>query len=72
MATSSDLTFSALKTDSTIDTDLNVPTKILEKGLLSKTSEAYDCFAYQKFSSKLQMFLINYNIIVSSLYPIYK
>jgi len=48
-----------------------VPTSILEKDLLSTTSEASIVFTQQGFSANLQTFLINYVISVSSLYSVY-
>lgn len=48
-----------------------IPTSIISQGLISDTSEAYECFAYQKFSAKLQANLINYVISTSSLYSVY-
>lgn len=48
-----------------------IPTSIISEGLLSDTSEAYECFAYQKFSTKLQAYMINYVISTSSLYSVY-
>jgi hypothetical protein len=48
-----------------------VPESVLRQDLLSGTSEAYLCLTQQGFSSRLQVFLINYNISISSYYPIY-
>lgn len=48
-----------------------IPTKILEKDVLSDTSEAYQCLVDQKPSLKLQAYLINYVISVSSPYSVY-
>lgn len=49
-----------------------VPTSIMEQNLLSPDSIAYNCFAKQKFSSKLQVFLIGYVNSVYSNYSVYK
>ena len=48
-----------------------IPTSIISKDLISDTSEAYECFVYQKFSAKLQAFMINYVITTSSMYSVY-
>ena len=48
-----------------------VPESVIRQGLLSPTSEALYCFAWQQFSQKLQIYMINYNIAVSSYYPLY-
>ena len=48
-----------------------VPTSIATQGLISGTNSAYDCFTGQAFSSKLQMFLINYVVSVSGYYAVY-
>ena len=49
-----------------------IPTNILEARLMSDTSLATNCFAYQRFSGKLQAFLIGYVNQVYSDYPIYE
>jgi hypothetical protein len=48
-----------------------VPTKIVSEGLLSNTSEAYECFTQQKFSGNLQAFLVNYVVTISGYYSLY-
>lgn len=48
-----------------------VPTKIISEGLLSPTSEAYECFTNQRFSGNLQAFLVNYVVTISGYYSIY-
>jgi len=48
-----------------------IPEGILNSGGLSKTSEASTCFIQQKFSNKLQVYLINYVMSVSSEYSLY-
>jgi hypothetical protein len=45
-----------------------VPNDVAEK--LSPTSAASDCFAGQKFSRKLQEFLLNYRTFVTAQYPL--
>ncbi len=45
---------------------LDVPTNLIPK--LSKTSLDTDCFVKQKFSSELQVFLINYVFNTTSYY----
>jgi hypothetical protein len=46
-----------------------IPTKIVEK--LSTTSEAYNCFAEQRFCGNLQAFMVNYVLTISSYHSIY-
>lgn len=46
-----------------------VPSNILPN--LSATSDALNCFAQQQFSGKLQAFMVNYVISVSSIYSVY-
>lgn len=48
-----------------------IPTNILQAQLMSGTSLATDCFAYQRFSGKLQAFMIGYVNQIYSNYPIY-
>lgn len=50
---------------------LFVPTKILENGIMSPTSEAWLCFTQQKFSANLQAYMTNYVISISGPYSIY-
>ena len=38
----------------------DVPTHIINRDLLSDTSMAEDCFVNQRFSNKLQVYLVNY------------
>lgn len=49
----------------------NIPINIVQSGLLSKTSEAFECFVNQQFSLELQTFLINYNQSISSYYSLH-
>lgn len=49
-----------------------IPSAILESGLMSTTSKASDCFVNQKFSAKLQAFLIGYVSSIYSYYSVYK
>lgn len=49
-----------------------IPSGIIEAGLLSNTSKAIDCFAHQKFSAKLQVFMIGYVSSIMSYYSVYK
>lgn len=46
-----------------------IPTTALES--MSNTSEAAICFTQQRFSTKLQAYMINYVISVSGLYSVY-
>ena len=48
-----------------------IPMSVSQQGLLSGTSEAIACFVGQGFSSKLQVYMINYVASVSSSYPLY-
>lgn len=48
-----------------------LPESLMRQDLMSPTSEAIACFAGQKFSSKLQAYMINYVISISSHYPLY-
>lgn len=45
-----------------------VPNDVAEK--LSGTSQAVDCYVKQKFSRKLQEFLLNYRTFVTAQYPL--
>lgn len=49
----------------------NIPTNIVSQKLMSETSDALTCFSQQQFSNKLQGYLINYVISVSSNYAVY-
>lgn len=51
---------------------VGIPSHILEHNLLSGTSVATECFAYQRFSEKLQAYLIDYVSKIYSDYPIYQ
>jgi hypothetical protein len=51
---------------------VNIPSGIVNADLMSKTSKASDCFVKQKFSNKLQAFLIGYVNSIYSDYPVYK
>lgn len=48
-----------------------LPHGMSEAGLLSNTSDAYDCFVKQLYSKKLQAYMVNYVISVTSNYPVY-
>lgn len=48
-----------------------IPTNIAEGELLSKTSLAAECFINQRFSNKLQAFLISYVNNIQSTYPVF-
>ena len=49
-----------------------LPTNIVNSNLLSTTAIASDCFVLQKFSNKLQTFLIGYVNLTYSQYSVYK
>lgn len=59
-------------TDSKLQRANYVPTNIAFNDLLSETNHAYTCFTQQKFSSDLQVFLVNYAISISSFQSIFK
>ena len=48
-----------------------IPTNMRARGVMSTTSDASDCFIGQRFSNKLQAFMISYVNVVYSNYPIY-
>lgn len=50
---------------------LNIPTNLRAPGVMSDTSLAVECFVGQRFSAKLQAYLISYNQSVYSDHPIY-
>lgn len=45
---------------------IDIPTNVINRGLLSDHSEAFRCFMYQDFSQKLQVYLVNYVYNVNS------
>ena len=59
-------------TDTGIDQTSKLPTGVAASGDLSGTSDALTCFREQKFSQKLQIFLVSYVMSVSSPYAVYK
>lgn len=63
---------SEAKVDQGMPRNSGVPSAIIERGLLSDTSIARDCFVYQDFSNKLQAFLVGYVNEAFSNYSIYK
>jgi hypothetical protein len=71
MSTGSGLEFNLGNNASGTTTGLFVPVKIIEKDLVSETSEAYRCFREQKFSGNLQAYMINYVISISGYYSPY-
>lgn len=48
-----------------------VPLNIFNQGLMSDTSNAHECFAYQRLSSRLQAYLVDYVNKVTGDFPIY-
>lgn len=50
---------------------VNIPMGVAQSGLLSTTSTAADVFAGQKFSSKLQAYLVGYVNSIYSDYSVY-
>ena len=51
--------------------DPMIPTNILDGKLMSDTSVAADCFVYQRFSNRLQAYLIDYTNKIYGDYPRY-
>lgn len=51
---------------------VNIPSSITNANLMSTTSNAADCFIKQKFSNKLQSYLIGYVNSIYSDYPVFK
>jgi hypothetical protein len=51
---------------------VNIPTNIWQNNLMSDTSWADDCFISQKFSAKLQAYLIGYVGAIYSNYNVYQ
>lgn len=49
-----------------------IPGSIVQANLMSTTSLAQDCFIHQKFSGKLQAYMIGYVNNVYSYYSVYK
>lgn len=50
---------------------VNLPTGVTQSGTMSSTSKAIDCFAGQKFSSKLQAYLVGYVNSINSQYSVF-
>lgn len=48
-----------------------IPTNIRDSGLMSITSSAPECFVNQRFSAKLQAFMVSYVQMVNSTYAIH-
>jgi hypothetical protein len=64
--------FAALgETKGGLPRSVNIPTNIYQAGLLSDTSWADDCFVGQKFSQKLQAYLVGYVGSIYSQYSVY-
>jgi hypothetical protein len=70
MATTFD--YSKIPVNSGLPRDVNVPSTIINSDLLSVTSLASDCFIKQKFSRKLQAYMIGYVNSIYSDYSVYK
>lgn len=66
-----DFDFNLGDSSSNVERGRFIPTKIMADGLLSETSEAWECFVQQKLSADLQSYLINYVISISGLYAVY-
>jgi hypothetical protein len=64
--------FAALgETKGGLPRSVNIPTNIYQANLMSDTSWADDAFIYQKFSNKLQAYLIGYVNSIYSDYSVY-
>ena len=50
---------------------VNIPTNIYQANLMSNTSWADDCFIMQKFSNRLQAYMIGYVNAIYSDYAVY-
>lgn len=50
---------------------MNIPTNLRQPKVMSDTSLAVECFVNQRFSAKLQAYLISYNGSVANEYSIY-
>lgn len=70
MATSFDTNDASV--DSGLPRNVNIPSSIINEDLMSPTSLAHECFINQKFSNKLQAYLIGYVNSIYSNYSIYK
>lgn len=55
-----------------VDRTSKIPTGVVSSGNLSPTSDALTCFREQKFSAKMQAYLVSYVMSVSSPYSVYK
>lgn len=49
----------------------SIPSNLRANGVMSDTSSAPECFINQRFSAKLQAFLIGYVGSIYSNYPVY-
>ncbi len=58
--------------DSGLPRTVNIPSNIINNNLMSDTSVASDCFIRQKFSNKLQAYLIGYVNNIYSNYSVYE
>lgn len=58
--------------DSGIPRNSITPSAIINNNLLSPTSLASECFINQRFSSKLQIFLVGYVNSIYSQHSVYK
>ena len=67
----SEFNFDLGESSSNVERGRFIPMKIISQDLMSKTSEACECFVEQKFSADLQSFMINYVISVSGIYAVY-
>lgn len=67
-----DLNLNTTPIDTGAPRSVNIPAGITDNNLLSGTSAAYTCFVNQKFSNKLQVYLIGYVNSIYSNYSVYK
>lgn len=59
-------------TGSGLPRQVDIPSSIINSNLMSDTSLASDCFIKQKFSNKLQAYLIGYVNSIYSDYAVFK
>lgn len=62
----------SVKVDSGLPRGSKLPSAIIENNVLSDTCLAKKCFVDQKFSNKLQAYLIGYVNTIYSNYSVYK
>jgi hypothetical protein len=66
------MVFEQKKVDSGMPRGSEIPSAIIDNKLMSDTSLAEDCFIKQRFSNKLQAYMIGYVNTIYSNYSVYK